>query len=58
MLKDHVKCIFDENCSSEDFQYTLYLKSKIEKGQQDINKGHILLNEEVKTRVDRWLNKQ
>lgn len=61
MLKDDVKQMLDklpDDCSLEDIQYTLYVRSKMEKGQQDINEGHVLSHEEVKARMDRWLNKQ
>jgi predicted transcriptional regulator len=61
MLKDDVKQMIDklpENCSIEDIQYTLYVKSKIEKGQKDIEEGNLLSQDEVKARMDKWLNKQ
>lgn len=60
MLKDDVKHMIDklpENCSIEDIQYTLYVRSKIEKGQKDIDDGNFLTHEEVKARMDKWLNK-
>jgi predicted transcriptional regulator len=47
-----------ENCSIEDIQYTLYVRSKIEKGQKDIDEGNLLSHDEVKARMDKWLNKQ
>lgn len=61
MLKDDVKQMIDklpENCSIEDIQYTLYVRSKIEKGQKDINEGNLLDHNEVKLRMDKWLNRQ
>ncbi|THF83510.1 hypothetical protein [Cohnella fermenti] len=60
MLKDDVKQMIDklpEDCSIEDIQYTLYVRSKIEKGQKDIEEGHLLMNDEVKARMDKWLKK-
>lgn len=61
MLKDDVKQMIDklpENCSIEDIQYTLYVRSKIEKGQKDINEGNLLDHNEVKLRMDKWLTRQ
>ncbi|MNI09710.1 hypothetical protein D3C73_627950 [compost metagenome] len=61
MLKDDVKQMIDklpENCSIEDIQYTLYVRSKIEKGQKDIDEGNLLDHNEVKSRMDKWLDRQ
>lgn len=61
MLKDDVKQMIDnlpEDCSIEDIQYTLYVRAKIEKGQKDIDEGKFLSHDEVKARMDKWLNKQ
>lgn len=60
MLKDEVKQMIDqlpEDCSIEDIQYTLYVRSKIQKGLKDIEEGNVLSTEEVKTRMDKWLKK-
>ncbi|WP_198960675.1 MULTISPECIES: hypothetical protein [unclassified Cohnella] len=60
MLKDDVKHMLDKlpaDCSIEDIQYTLYVRSKIEKGQKDIEEGNLLTQDEVKARLDKWLNK-
>ncbi|GAA0349573.1 hypothetical protein [Bacillus horti] len=58
MLKDDVKRIIDtlpEDCSIEDIQYTLYVHSKIEKGQRDIDQNNVLTQDQVKERMDKWL---
>ncbi|MEK0314905.1 hypothetical protein [Cohnella sp. 56] len=60
MLKEDVKQMIDklpENCSIEDIQYTLYVRSKIEKGQKDIAEGNLLAHDDVKARLDKWLNR-
>jgi predicted transcriptional regulator len=60
MLKDDVKQMIDklpEDCSIEDIQYTLYVRSKIQKGLKDLDEGNVLTTEEVKARMDKWLNK-
>ncbi|TJY44547.1 hypothetical protein E5161_00055 [Cohnella pontilimi] len=60
MLKDDIKQMIDklpEDCSIEDIQYTLYVRSKIQKGLKDLDEGNVLTTEEVKARMDKWLNK-
>jgi predicted transcriptional regulator len=60
MLKDDVKQMIDnlpENCSIEDIQYTLYVRSKIQKGLKDLDEGNVLTTEEVRARMAKWLNK-
>lgn len=46
-----------ENCSIEDIQYTLYVRSKIEKGLKDLDEGKFLTAEEVQARMQKWLKK-
>ena len=60
MIKDEVKQMIDklpENCSIEDIQYTLYVRSKIQKGLKDIEEGNFISHDEVKLRMDKWLKK-
>jgi len=60
MLKDDVKQMIDqlpEDCSIEDIQYTLYVRSKIQKGLKDIEEGNVLTTDEVKARMDKWFKK-
>jgi predicted transcriptional regulator len=60
MLKDDVKQMIDklpEDCSIEDIQYTLYVRSKIQKGLNDIGRGNFISHDEVKERMDKWLKK-
>ncbi|UNC93503.1 hypothetical protein [Candidatus Contubernalis alkaliaceticus] len=58
MLKDEIKQIIDnlpDDCSIEDIQYTLYVKSKILKGLEDIKNGNSITNEEMEKKFDKWL---
>jgi predicted transcriptional regulator len=60
MLKDDVKQMIDklpEDCSIEDIQYTLYVRSKIQKGLKDIDQGNFISHDEVKERMDKWFKK-
>ena len=60
MLKDDVKQMIDqlpEDCSIEDIQYTLYVRTKIQKGLKDIEEGNVLTTDEVKARMDKWFKK-
>jgi predicted transcriptional regulator len=59
MIKDEVKQIIDnlpDDCSLEDIQYTLYLQKKIQRGLDDLDKGHVISHEEMEKRMSRWLN--
>ncbi|WP_245976702.1 hypothetical protein [Oceanobacillus arenosus] len=59
MLKDEIKKLIDHlpnDCSIEDIQYTLYVRSKIEKGIEDLENGNIVSQEEMKKRFDKWLS--
>jgi predicted transcriptional regulator len=59
MLKDDVKQIIDnlpDDCSLEDIQYTLYVRKKIQQGQNDLNEGRIVTREEMEKRMSKWLN--
>jgi predicted transcriptional regulator len=60
MLKDDVKQMIDklpDDCSIEDIQYTLYVRSKIQKGQKDIDEGNFISHDEVKKRMEKWFEK-
>jgi predicted transcriptional regulator len=60
MIKDEVKQMIDklpEDCSIEDIQYTLYVRSKIEKGLKDLDEGNFLTTEEVRERMQKWFKK-
>jgi len=57
MLKEEIKQIIDnlpDDCSLEDIQYTLYVRSKIQKGLEDIKDGNTFTSEEMERRFDKW----
>ena len=43
-----------ENCSIEDIQYELYVKSKIESGLNDIKNGTIISEAEMDKEMSSW----
>ena len=43
--------------SFEDIQYHIYVREKIERGIQDIGEGRVLSQQEVESRMSRWLGK-
>lgn len=60
MIKDDVKQMIDklpDDCSIEDIQYMLYVRSKIQKGQKDIDEGNFISHDEVMKRMDKWFEK-
>jgi predicted transcriptional regulator len=60
MIKDDVKQMIDnlpEDCSLEDIQYTLYVRSKIQKGLNDLDEEKFISHEEVKVRMEKWFEK-
>ncbi len=44
-----------ENCSTEDIQYELYAKSKIEAGLEDIKNGKTISEQDMDKEIDTWL---
>lgn len=57
MLKEEVKQIIDnlpDDCSLEDIQYSLYVRSKILKGLEDVKNGNFLTTEEMEKKFDKW----
>jgi predicted transcriptional regulator len=59
MLKDDVKQIIDnlpDDCSLEDIQYTLYVRKKIQQGQDDMAEGRIVTQEEMEKRMSPHIN--
>lgn len=59
MLKDDVKQIIDnlpDDCSLEDIQYTLYVRKKIQQGQDDLAEGRIVTHEEMEKRMSPHIN--
>lgn len=57
--KEDVQQLLDklpEDATYEDIQYHLYVRQKIAKGLEDVEKGRVISQEEVEERMSRWLN--
>jgi predicted transcriptional regulator len=46
-----------DDCTIEDIQYHLYVLQKIESGLKDGKEGRIYTQEEVESRMSKWLEK-
>jgi predicted transcriptional regulator len=46
-----------DDSSFEDIQYHIYVREKIERGLKDIKEGRLLSQEEVESRMSKWLGK-
>ena len=44
-----------EDSSLEDIQYHIYVRQKVQKGLQAVEKGKVISHEEVAERMARWL---
>lgn len=58
--KEEVRKILDripDEASFEDIQYHIYVREKIERGLQDVEKGRVINREEVERRMSKWLRK-
>lgn len=58
--KEEVRKILDripDEASFEDIQYHIYVREKIERGLQDVEKGRVINREEVERRMSKWLGK-
>ena len=58
--KEEVRKLLDQlpnNSSFEDIQYHIYVREKIERGLEDVKKGHLLSQAEIERRTTRWLGK-
>ncbi|WP_249870644.1 hypothetical protein [Oceanobacillus saliphilus] len=45
-----------ENVTIDDIMKELYVKSKIDKGIQELNSGKVVSHEKVKEKLGKWLN--
>jgi len=58
--KEEVRKILElipDDSSFEDIPYHIYAREKIERGLKDIEEGHILDQEEIERRMNKWLGK-
>jgi hypothetical protein len=56
--KDQVRKLLDElgdNVSLEEIQYHIYVRQKVEKGREEVDKGMTISHTEVEERMSRWL---
>ena len=56
--KDQVRQMLNElgdNVTLEEIQYHIYVRQKVEKGREEIEKGMTISQEEVEERMARWL---
>jgi len=44
-----------DNCSIEDIQYHLYILEKVRRGLEDAKEGRVISQEEVESRLGKWL---
>lgn len=57
---EEVRKILDhlpQDATFEDIQYHIYVRSKIERGLEDVKHGRTLSQEEVERRMAKWLGK-
>lgn len=55
--KEEVRRILEQisdNASFEDIQYHIYVREKIERGLNDVEKGRVLSQEEAERRMRQW----
>jgi predicted transcriptional regulator len=58
--KDEVRALLDklpDDASLSDIQYHIYVRQKIERGLEAIEKGNVIPHEEIEKRMARWLEK-
>ena len=58
--KDEVRALLEklpDDASLNDIQYHIYVRQKIERGLEAIQKGKIIPHEEIVKRMARWLEK-
>ncbi len=52
---EHLLNELPENCSVEDIQYHLYVLDKVRRGSEDARVNGTLSQEEVESRLSKWL---
>ncbi len=56
--KDQVRKLLDElgdNVSLEEIQYHIYVRQKLQKGQEEVDKGMSISQTAVEERMSKWL---
>jgi len=57
-VKDEVRKMLDQlpdDVSFEDIQYHIYVRQKLEQGLTEVQEGRIISQEELESRMARWL---
>jgi hypothetical protein len=58
--KDEVRDLIDklpDSASLSDIQYSIYVRQKVEKGQDAARRGAVISQQEAERRMARWLDK-
>ena len=58
--KDEVRALLEklpDDASLNDIQYHIYVRQKIERGLEAIQKGNVIPQAEIEKRMARWLEK-
>ena len=58
--KDEVRKLLEQipdDSSSEDIQYHIYVREKIQRGLDDMNAGRTVTQEEIEKMMAQWLGK-
>jgi predicted transcriptional regulator len=58
--KDEVRALLEtlpDDASLNDIQYHIYVRQKIERGLEAIQKGNVIPQEEIEKRMARWLER-
>lgn len=57
--KEIVRQLLDEmpdDATYRDIEYRIYLRRKVDDGLEDARQGHVLEQDEVETRMAKWLD--
>jgi predicted transcriptional regulator len=57
--KEEVRRLLDsipDDASYEDIQYHIYVREKVERGLDDVEKGRVVSQEEVERWMSKWLD--
>jgi predicted transcriptional regulator len=58
-VKEEVRRLLDSlpgDASLEDVQYSIYVRERIERGRREANEGKLIQQDEIESRMKRWLN--
>ena len=58
-VKEEVRRLLDSlpgDAILEDVQYSIYVRERIERGRREANEGKLIQQDEIESRMKRWLN--